>query len=133
MAEYILANGESGPIEPLFGSYFSASELQGLVEGDFAIIGLLDKGVIVINDEYYQIGVEKNEQASALAKGFIPKETWIAGPALYIPCTDSQKEIEETSTSCQLRHIPHAQLHAASLHINLEDAHLHDLTHSNNG
>ena len=88
MATYILADGESGPIEPLFGSYFSASELQGLIEGDFAIIGLLDQGVLVINDEYYQIGVEKNETATALAQGFIPEETWIAGPALHIPDTD---------------------------------------------
>ena len=92
MATYILASGESAEIHPLFGSYFSSSELQGLVEGDFHIIGLLEQGVLVINNEYYQIGVEKNEQASALAKGFIPEETWIAGPALHIPRTDFNKE-----------------------------------------
>ena len=92
MATYILANGESGPIEPLFGSYFSGTELRGLVEGDYAIIGLLDKGVLVINDEYYQIGVEKNEVATELAKDFIPEGTWIAGPVLHIPDTDFQVE-----------------------------------------
>jgi len=59
VATYYLANGESGSIEPLFGSTFHKTEIQGLVEGEFQILDLLDKGVLVVNVRAFKGGTKK--------------------------------------------------------------------------
>ena len=79
MATYLVTNDDPLEIYPTFGSFFCASELEGLVDGRFHIIGLEDKGVLVINADYY---------ATKLAQGFIPGDMWIAGPALHISHDD---------------------------------------------
>ena len=40
------------------------------------------------NADYYAIGYIKNEEATKLARGFIPDDMWIAGPALHISHDD---------------------------------------------
>ena len=44
MATYLVTNDDPLEIYPTFGSFFCASELEGLVDGRFHIIGLEDKG-----------------------------------------------------------------------------------------
>ena len=88
MATYLVTNDEPLEIYPSFGAFFCASELEGLVDGRFHILGLEDKGVLVINADYYAIGYIKNEEATKLARGFIPDDMWIAGPALHISHDD---------------------------------------------
>ena len=97
MATYILTDGETIELKPMFGNFFSASEMEGLVDGDFHIIHLGEKGALVINAAYYAIGYTKNEVASELAKGFIPDDMWIAGPALHVvsPEYDLDSEFPE--------------------------------------
>jgi len=88
MATYLLPNGESRLVKPFFGSYFSGPELRGLVEGEVHIIGLLEQGVLVINEDQHEVGLEENVQATTLASSFIPEYTLIFGPALHIPHSD---------------------------------------------
>jgi len=106
MATHLLANGESRRVKPFFGSYFSNSELREFVEGDMHIIGLLENGVLVINKDHHEFGLEENVQATKLAKAFLPDYTYISGPALHIPHSDfhaEQQDDDEESLSAESR------------------------------
>ena len=99
MATYLVPNGESRRVKPFFGSYFSNSELRELVEGDISIIGLLEQGMLVINEDQHEVGLEENVEATALAKDFLPEYRLIFGPALHIPHSDFQAEQQDDEES----------------------------------
>ncbi len=84
MATCLFPDGQTRELTPLDGTCFTDSELTGIVEGHFQWINLRDKGILAINADAYQIGDTKNETATALAQGYIPEETWIAGTALHV-------------------------------------------------
>ena len=47
---------------------------------------MLDDGTtLVYNNIYYEIGVERNEEATKLALSVLPANTWLAGPVVRLP------------------------------------------------
>ena len=83
-ATYISVRGERTTVAPSTAPFFSASELQVLVEGIPAFLHLPDGSVLVYNEIAYEIGLEKNDEATRLALEVLPKHIWLAGFVLHI-------------------------------------------------
>ena len=100
MATYIHADGTEITLSP--PKYFiHKEELQNLVEGSIDIVDMGEKGVLVINGDYYPEGVARNDTATELARSYIPDGTYIAGPAIHT----SMREISNPITLAKLERL----------------------------
>jgi hypothetical protein len=81
MATYISEDGREIKLSP--PTYFIHKELQNLCGDPIDVIDMGENGVLVINTDAYQIGIPKNEKATALALPYILEATYIAGPAIH--------------------------------------------------
>ena len=83
-ATYISVRGERTTVTPRTTPFFSAPELHVFVEGVPAFLHLPDGSLIVYNEIAYEIGFEKNDEATRLALEILPEHTWLAGFVLHI-------------------------------------------------
>ena len=88
MATYYREDETEETITAKNGSFFENEELKELAGGSVDIIHMGEKGILVSRDDYYLIGVAKNKKATALALPYIPKHTYIAGPAFHLTLKD---------------------------------------------
>ena len=91
MATYIHTDGTEITLSP--PKHFIHMELQNLIEGEIDIVDMGEKGVLVINGDYYPEGVAMNEKATELARPYIPDGTYIAGPAIHATLTEISNPI----------------------------------------
>ena len=91
MATYIHGDGTEITLRP--PHHFIAKELENLVEGSIDIVDMDEKGVLVINANYYAEGGARNEKATELALPYIPDGTYIAGPAIHATLTEISNPI----------------------------------------
>ncbi len=87
MATYISVNGEHTQVVPARPPLFTARELEALVEGNPAFLTLTDGSLLIYNTTSYELGVEKNHMATALAGNVLPEQTWLAGPVVLLHFT----------------------------------------------
>ena len=88
MAEILKVDGTRITVEPENGRSFKLKQLQGIVGGYIEIIHLRDGRLMVINEEGKLKALLLNETATALARGAIFPDDYVAGDVLV--CDDSQ-------------------------------------------
>ncbi len=92
-ATHISVRGERTTVTPQTSPLFSASELQMFVEGTPAFLHLPDGSVLVYNEIAYEVGMQKNEEATQLALDVLPEATWLASAVLHIVVDDEMLRI----------------------------------------
>jgi hypothetical protein len=120
MATYISVKDERMEMAPKVPPFFSASELERFVEGQPAFLHLHDGSMLVYNDVFYEIGVERNEVATQLAHNIIPDGTWIAGSVLYLTASDfTERHLEMLAE--EVRKLPEGTFQLYMLRFEIRD------------
>ena len=120
MATYISVKDERMEIAPEVPPFFSMSELERFVEGQPAFLHLHDGSMLVYNDVFYEIGVEKNKTATRLAHALIPSNTWLAGSVLYLTAQDfTERHLEMLAE--EVRELPQGTFQLYMLRFEVRD------------
>ncbi len=120
MATYISVKDERMEMAPEVPPFFSMSELERFVEGQPAFLHLHDGSMLVYNDVFYEIGVEKNKTATRLAHALIPSNTWIAGSVLYLTAQDfTERHLEMLAE--EVRKLPEGTFQLYMLRFEVRD------------
>lgn len=82
-SEIIKHNGSTIEVEPLNGQHFKLEEMQEIVAGYIEVLYLVDRSILIVNEEAKLLGLPFNSKATESLAGSRYAGDFICGDALH--------------------------------------------------